>query len=120
MTEDELAHIEGLPAVGVFLPYVFEDSTARLENITVKCGNCGADVNASNIKGTLTQTGQCVTLVGYARCFVDYKITPIEARLGNSGELLTRTKRPDGWVRGRWITQKPANLLQRVLRFFDL
>lgn len=118
ITEEELAHIESLPAIGGFLPYIFEDSTARIENIIVKCGSCGAEIHATNIKGTLTHTGQCVSLTGYAFCFFDYVITPIEARFGSSGELLT--KGPNGWVQGKWLNEKPIGLLQRVLSFFDL
>lgn len=62
-------------------------------------------------------TGQSATLLAYAFCYSDRIITPIEARFGSGGELLT--KGPDGWIQGRWGQEKTIGWLTKIKEFIQ-
>jgi hypothetical protein len=112
---NELTYIESLPQLCDLLPYVFKETGAKIENIAVKCSGCGAKIHPSDIRGSFSLLGKSATLLAYALCYADRTITPVEARFGSSGELLT--KGPDGWIEGRWCRQKPISLLAKIKAF---
>ena len=114
---NELTYIDSLPPLCLSLPYVFKDTGAKIENILVKCSACGAEIHPSNIRGSFTLLGQSATLLAYALCYADRTITPVEARFGSGGELLT--KGPDGWIQGRWCREKPIGLFAKIKEFFQ-
>ena len=112
---NELSYIESLPPICHSLPFVFKDTGATIKNLTVKCSGCGAEIHASNIKGSFSLVGQSATLLAYALCYSDRIITPVEARFGSGGELLT--KGPDGRIQGRWGQEEPINWLAKIRLF---
>jgi len=112
---NELSYIESLPPICHSLPFVFKDTGATIKNLTVKCSGCGAEIHASNIKGSFSLVGQSATLLAYALCYSDRIITPVEARFGSGGELLT--KGPDGWIQGRWGEEKLIGWLAKIKAF---
>jgi hypothetical protein len=110
--ETKISDIESLPPICRSLPFIFNDTGARIENITVKCAGCGAEIDTSNIKGSFSLSGQSATLLAYAFCYADRQITPVEVRFGSGGELCT--KGPDGWVLGRWGQEQPGGWLSKI------
>lgn len=109
-------HIELLPPISQSLPLVFKDG-AKLDYISVKCAGCGAEIQASNIRGTFTLVGLSVTLSAYALCYADHIITPIEVRFSSSGEMLI--KGSDGWIQSKWCQQKPFGWFTKLKGFFQ-
>lgn len=115
--ETKISDIESLPLIYHSLPFIFNDTGARIETISVKCAGCGAEIHTSNIKGSFSLLGQSATLIAYALCYADRVITPVEVRFGSSGELFT--KGPDGWIQGRWSREKPTGWLSKIKKILQ-
>lgn len=117
MTDKMAEYIDSLPPLCHTLPYVFTETGGKIENLSIKCSNCGKEILASEIRGRFESFNEhSVSLTAFGLCFDDKTVTPMEVRFASDGSLLTKS--PTGWVRGRWGQEQSVSWFRKLITFF--
>ena len=90
MNDFEFEEILQKPLVRDQLPITYANGN-RIEAISIDCGKCSRDLDANNIRGTISFPNQYVVVLdGHGICTDCIAVTQFECRFDDEGSFLTK------------------------------
>lgn len=108
-----LGKIQSMQMLDTLLPYRFDDNSATINGLEVKCSGCKTAISADSIKAEITfKNAHSAAIDAYAMCDTCKLVTPVFARFSSAGDLLQNTSQ--GWIAGRWIAAPKVGLFAQL------